>query len=128
MEKRVLEKFMEETPDVVAAVDRKGVIVYWNKSAEEIFGYPKKEAEGSSLDIIVPEKLQARHWEGFNKVMETGKSKYSKRDMLSVPAMTKSGEKIFIEFTITMIKGENGNIDYCFAIIRQQQSKNKSKN
>ncbi|TYB36005.1 MAG: PAS domain S-box protein [Flexistipes sinusarabici] len=123
MEKRVLEEFLEEAPDIILTVDRKGVIVYWNKSAEEIFGYVKKEAEGNSLDIIIPEKLQQRHWEGFNKVMETGKSKYSKRDMLSVPAITKSGDKIFIEFTITMVKDNDGNIEYCFAVIREKPKK-----
>lgn len=123
MEKKVLEKFIEESPDVILAADRKGFIVYWNKSAEEIFGFEKKEAEGSSLDIIIPEKLQQRHWEGFNKVMETGKSKYSKKDMLSVPAMTKSGEKIFIEFTITMVKDSSGDIEYCFAVIREKTKK-----
>lgn len=121
MEKRVLEEFIEEAPDIILAVDRKGVIVYWNKSAEEIFGYVKKDAEGNSLDIIIPEKLQQRHWEGFNKVMETGKSKYSKRDMLSVPAITKSGDKIFIDFTITMVKDNDGNIEYCFAVIREKE-------
>ncbi|WP_273267094.1 PAS domain S-box protein [Flexistipes sinusarabici] len=123
MEKRVLEEFLEEAPDIILTVDRHGVIIYWNKSAEEIFGFTKKEAEGSSLDIIIPEKLQQRHWEGFNKVMETGKSKYSKRDMLSVPAMTKSGEKIFIEFTLTMVKGSSGDIEYCFAVIREKSKK-----
>ncbi|HCW93376.1 MAG TPA: hypothetical protein DHM44_06820 [Flexistipes sinusarabici] len=123
MEKRVLEEFLEEAPDIILTVDRHGVIIYWNKSAEEIFGFTKKEAEGGSLDIIIPEKLQQRHWEGFNKVMETGKSKYSKRDMLSVPAMTKSGEKIFIEFTITMVKGSSGDIEYCFAVIREKSKK-----
>jgi len=123
VEKKVLEKFIEESPDVILAADRKGFIVYWNKSAEEIFGFEKKEAEGSSLDIIIPEKLQQRHWEGFNKVMETGKSKYSKKDMLSVPAMTKSGEKIFIEFTITMVKDSSGDIEYCFAVIREKTKK-----
>lgn len=123
MENKILEQFIEETPDIILSVDRKGKIVYWNNSAEEIFGYKKEETVGRSLDIIIPEKLQQRHWEGFNRVMETGKSKYSKRDMLSVPAMTKSGNKIFIEFTITMIKNSVGNIEYCFSIIREKTKK-----
>jgi len=123
MENKILEQFIEETPDIILSVDRKGKIAYWNNSAEKIFGYKKGEAVGSSLNIIIPEKLQQRHWEGFNRVMETGKSKYSKRDMLSVPAMTKSGDKIFVEFTITMIKDSDGNIEYCFSIIREKTKK-----
>ena len=29
-----------------------------------------------SLDIIIPERLRARHWEGFSATMQTGRSRY----------------------------------------------------
>jgi len=38
--------------------------------------------------------------------METGESHYGQGDLLSVPALTKSGRRISVEFTIVMLKDE----------------------
>ena len=43
-----------EAPDGVVIVDREGVIRYWNRGAERIFGHPASAVTGSSLDVITP--------------------------------------------------------------------------
>jgi len=115
---RFLLTFIEQAADAIIAVDNKGVIKYWNKGAERIFGYLKDEAIDKSLDLIIPTNLRERHWERFYEVMDSGVSKYSDSDLLKVPAINKNGDKIFIEFTITIIKDKNNKILYCFSIIR----------
>ena len=50
-----------------------GKIRLWNGGAERIFGYEESEALGSTLDLIVPERFRERHWEGYQRVVETGK-------------------------------------------------------
>ena len=42
------------------------------RSATRIFGFAEAEALGQSLDLIVPERLRARHWEGYDRVMAGG--------------------------------------------------------
>ena len=59
--------FLSEMPDGVLLADDEGVIRMWNAGCERIFGFSAEEAIGQSLDIIIPENLRARHWEGTNK-------------------------------------------------------------
>ena len=48
-----------------------------------MFGYTAEEALGQSLDLIVPERQRAQHWEGWARVMASGVTKYG-RDALAV--------------------------------------------
>ena len=123
MEIEIYNKFLEEASDGILAVNKDGFICFWNKYAGEIFGYSKDNVVGCSLNMIIPEKHRQRHWDAFFNVMKTGKSKYAAGEKLSVPALTKDGKTVLIEFTITMIKDESGNIKYCFAIIREKIKK-----
>ena len=71
-----------------------------------------------SLDIIIPERLRARHWEGFRATMRTGQSRYGEGQMLSVPAIRKDGAQIWVEFTIVPFTGESGQMVGIAAIMR----------
>ena len=42
------------------------------------------------MDMIIPERLRKRHWEGYDKTMATGITKYG-HDVLRVPAVDKAG-------------------------------------
>jgi PAS domain S-box-containing protein len=44
-----------ETPGALIAVSPTGEVIYWNRAAEEMFGYERKEAMGRRLeDLVVP--------------------------------------------------------------------------
>jgi PAS domain S-box-containing protein len=60
--------------DAIVASDKDGIIRFWNPGAERIFGYTSVDAIGKSLDIIIPERLRARHWQGYRQVMATGRA------------------------------------------------------
>lgn len=105
-------------PDAVIYANSGGIIRYWNAGATRIFGFEKAEAAGRSLDIIIPERLRQRHWNGFNKMMVTGKSRYGPDKLLSVPAITKSGNVLSIEFTVAPVAGYSGEIDGIIAVLR----------
>src|SRR5690348_18464920 len=101
---------VREAPDAVIYADDKGDIVFWNKATERLFGHAAQDAEGKSLDIIIPENLRKRHWDGFEATMHTGESKYGAGDLLAVPALRKDGTRISIEFTILPFRGPDGRI------------------
>ena len=90
--------------DAIVAADRDGLIRFWNPGAERL-GYSHNEALSRSLDRIIPERLRARHWDGYRRVMESGKSRYGQGDVLSVPAIRKDGATISVEFTVYRITG-----------------------
>ena len=104
--------------DAVVAADRDGSIVFWNPGAERVFGFSAADAVGSSLDIIIPERLRARHWDGYRRVIEGGNSRYGDGDLLAVPAIRKDGTTISVEFTIQALPGEGGMSGGFVAVLR----------
>jgi PAS domain-containing protein len=70
------QKIVEDSPMAILYADREGVIRFWNAGAEVMFGYTAAEAVGQSLDLIVPEKQRPRQWDGWNRVMATGVTRY----------------------------------------------------
>ena len=104
--------------DAIIATDRNGAVTFWNPGAERIFGFSSDEAMGQPLDFIIPENLRARHWAGYRHTMATGESRYGSGDLLSVPALTKSGQRISVEFTIVMLRDERGLPDGTVAVLR----------
>lgn len=104
--------------DAIIAADREGIIRFWNPGAERIFGHSESEALGRSLDLIIPERLRQRHWDGYRHTMETGSSRYGEGDLLSVPAVRKDGATISVEFTITILQDEAGAVVGIAAIMR----------
>ena len=119
LEDRLYREIVDGSPDAFILGDAKGVIRLWNAGAERIFGFTAAEAVGQSMDLIIPERLRARHWDGYERTMATGKSRYGAGDMLAVPAITRDGRTISIEFTIQMLHGPGGELLGPVAIIRE---------
>ena len=111
------ERIVDGSGDAIVFADRDGVIRLWNHGAGHIFGYSETEAIGRTLDLIIPEKLQGRHWEGYRRVMETGATRYG-RDVLAVPAVHKDGSRRSIEFTVTLVRDDGGSLVGIAAILR----------
>jgi PAS domain S-box-containing protein len=109
---------LREAPDAVIYADPQGLIQFWNTGAERIFGFSEAEALGRSLDLIIPENLRNRHWDGYATTMRTGKTRYGSGDLLAVPALRKDGTRISIEFTIVPFKDDNGTMVGIAAILR----------
>ena len=110
-------KIVENSPMAILFADREGKIRLWNAGAETVFGYTAQEALGQSLDLIVPERQRARHWEGWVKVMATGVTKYG-RDPLAVPAVRKDGARISIEFNVVLVRTDSGELAGVAAMVQ----------
>ena len=108
--------------DAIVVTDAKGAITVWNPAAERMFGFTAGEALGQSLDLIIPERLRGRHWEGYQKTMETGHTKYGS-DLLRVPALHKDGRSLSIAFTVAMLMSPEGKPAAIAAVIRDETSR-----
>jgi len=105
--------------DAVVVCDVKGHVIVWNPGAERIFGWTAAEALGQRMDMIVPERLRKRHWDGYDQSMATGKTKYA-HDVLRVPAVDKAGRAMSIAFTVFMMHGPDGKVSACGSVIRDE--------
>ncbi len=108
---------IESAPEAILFADREGIIQLWNAGAELMFGYVADETIGQSLDLIIPERLRERHWEGYRRVMKTGETAYGAR-LLAVPAKRKDGRRMSLEFSIALIRGDDGRVRGIAAILR----------
>jgi len=115
---RLSAALLHHNPDAVIYADRAGIIRFWNGGAERIFGFTRDEALGQSLDIIIPERLRQRHWDGYHRMMATGQSRHAAHELLAVPAVTKAGETLSIQFTVAPVADPDGSLSGIVAVLR----------
>jgi PAS domain S-box-containing protein len=111
-------RILDGSPDAVLVCDRVGTVRYWNMAAERVFGFRATEAIGASMDVIIPERLRARHWTGWNTAMKSGATRYGEGQLLAVPALHKDGRQISIEFSIQLLKDADHAVEWVVAFIR----------
>jgi PAS domain S-box-containing protein len=102
-------RIVEATPVAIVFADREGLVRLWNPAAAAMFGYTADEVLGHSMDFMIPERHRERHWEGYARVMQTGVTKYG-HQLLAVPALTKDGRRISIEFNVALLRSESGDV------------------
>lgn len=112
------QQIVDNSGDAVIFGDVEGKVRLWNAGAERIFGFRTDEIVGKSMDLIIPENLRDRHWEGYSETMRTGRTQYS-RSLLAVPAIRKDGTRISIEFTIVLVRDAEGKLVGPAAILRE---------
>ena len=105
--------------DAIVVADAGGAITLWNPAAERMFGHTAAEALGRSLDLIIPDRLRARHWEGYHKTMATGITRYGS-DLLRVPAVDKQGRAMSIAFSVALLHSADGKVSAIASIIRDE--------
>jgi PAS domain S-box-containing protein len=117
-----LKQLVEGAGDAIIVCDAEGAIVLWNKACERIFGFTEADALGQSLDLIIPERQRQRHWDGYNKTMETAVTRYG-ADLLKVPALHKDGRTLSIAFTVSLLLGDDGKVTGIVAIVRDESAR-----
>ena len=100
---------IEQAPDAVIFADQHGVIREWNPAAERIFGYPQDEAVGQSLDLIVPERFREAHWQGYDRALSEGQTKYIGK-ALPTRSARKDGSTIYVELTFAIVHHQTGYV------------------
>jgi PAS domain S-box-containing protein len=116
------EQLVTAIGDAVIISDADGNITLWNPAAERMFGFTQSEALGQSLDLIIPERLRGRHWEGYQKSMATGQTRYD-NDVLRVPAVDKAGRSLSIAFTVALLYSPERDLTGIVAVIRDETSR-----
>ncbi len=109
---------VDQLADAVLVADAAGAITYWNRAAERLFGWSADEAVGENLDLIIPERQRARHWEGYRRTVATGITRYGTQ-LLEVPALHRDGKRLSIAFTLTLVTDpSDGSVSRLVAVVR----------
>jgi PAS domain S-box-containing protein len=119
MQAKDYQQLVEAIGDAVVVCDAAGAIIVWNDAAVRMFGFTREDALGKSLDLIIPERQRQRHWDGYNKSMATGETRYGS-DLLRVPALHKEGRTLSIAFTVAMLYDDQRKVSAIVAVIRDE--------
>ena len=58
---QMLAELVEGAPDAMLVVAPDGAVIFVNRQAEALFGYPRTELIGQRIELLVPEVLHRRH-------------------------------------------------------------------
>ena len=91
----------------IITADSSGMIVTWNRGAEDLFGYGENEIKGKSITLIMPERFREKHNEGLERVRATGKSTIIGKQ-LELFGLKKDGSEFLLTMTIASWETEKG--------------------
>ena len=112
-----MQVLVEQSPDAMVFADRSGVIRIWNAASERIFGHPREQAIGQRLDLIVPERFREAHWEGYERAIGDGETKYAGQS-LPTRALRGDDEQFYVELSFAIVRDATGEVVGALATAR----------
>ena len=103
---------LQESPDAIITTSGDGAVLFWNRAAETIFGYPGAEALGRTLqDLIVPVELAAEEKEFLRQTIEEGPA-------TSYESMrkTRNGSLVYIHGSRRAVRKEDGSLRFVVSV------------
>ena len=94
----------ESAKDAIVMMNNVGRVVFWNRAAEEIFGYSSEEIIGKELHSIIPVKKEhLKNKIRLKKFGQTGETAVLNKP-IELPVRRKDGGNLIIELTISRVK------------------------
>ena len=107
-------QIIDHALDGFISMDSEGVVTAWNRSAEEIFGWPARKAIGRRLsELIIPERYRAAHERGLKRFLETGKGPLLDKHV-ELLARHRDGHEFPVELSVTAVKVRGGFMFHAF--------------
>jgi len=104
------EKFrsvMETATDAIISVNSLGNVVFWNPTAEDIFGYSAEEVMGRSVSQVMPERYKKSHYNGIKRLVDGGEPKLL-GNTVEIEGIRKDGSEFPIGLSLSKWKTEKG--------------------
>lgn len=112
-----LESLFDRALDAVVGMDEAGLVVAWNGSAEDMFGWSRAEAIGASMgDLIVPPLHRDAHARGLEHYNHTGEGPVLEQ-RVRITALHRNGSEFPVELSIFPMPSE-GSARIFYAFIR----------
>jgi PAS domain S-box-containing protein len=101
------EQLLEDSPDIIVAVDRHGIITFYNDGARQTLGYTPGDVLGQHVTRLYPDLAEARKVMDAMKAGQGGPGRVRNFDTLFV---TKTAERIPVAISGSIIGGEGAQM------------------
>jgi methyl-accepting chemotaxis protein len=101
-------KMMDQSIDAIVSIDPENKVTYFNKAAENLWGFSRSEVMGNNVKMLVPQQFRSQH-DGFvDHHRKTGENKIvdTSRD---VQLERKDGKKVWVRISLSKIPSPQGN-------------------
>ena len=95
----------QSAADGIVSADREGKIVFWNRAAESMFGYPAGEIIGRPLTLVIPDRFHRDHQESMRRMISTGESRIMGTEV-DVVGRKADGREFPIELSLSSWKSK----------------------
>ncbi len=100
-------KISEWANDAIIQMDSEGSIVFWNKAAQDIFGYTQDEVTGKDLhNLLVPKRYLKAFKKGYQLFRTSGNGGAINKT-LELSALRKDGSEFEMELSLSAFKEKN---------------------
>lgn len=101
---------MNASLDALITMDLNGFVLEWNKAAEQMFGFTRKEAIGQDLSqLIIPSSYRAQHRYGLKRWAQNRTSTVLNQ-RLEVKAINSENLEFPVEITVVPVETDKGFI------------------
>jgi PAS domain S-box-containing protein len=108
--------------EAVITLDKKGVIVFWNKAAENIFGYTVDEAVGKPITLMTPKHTYQNHQKSMRTMISKKNFGYAGKTFELI-GLRKDKTEFPMELSFSIWKTREGN--FFTGIIRDTTERKK---
>lgn len=101
------QRLLDAMGGALVAADSEGRIVHLSPACRQVVGWGPEEALGRPLTILMPERMQKRHRDGFAQYRKSGQSHLLGKTV-RVPARRPDNDEVEVDLTIRMFRRPDG--------------------
>ncbi len=112
-EEHFLRSLAEHTPDALVALSPDGVVFYWNRAAETVFGYAAADVLRRRLDeVLVPADSMGEHQRHVQETLANGQSS------CEAELLRRDGSLVVVNITSRAVRESADRVDYVLSTMR----------
>lgn len=100
---------VQSATDAIILSDSHGIVRFWNKGAENIFGYTSEQILDSSIMKIMPEEYRALHTNSMNRLVAGGAPRLIGKTV-ELTGIRKDGQRFPIDISLASWQASSGEM------------------